>query len=111
MRYSLCIDATTSAKLVVIDLESKKTTTTLSVGADPDVLAFDTVLRRVYVSAESGVLTILEECAHSLEKVAEDCFAPNAHSVAVDSSFHHVFFPLQNLNGKPVLRIAVPADK
>ena len=100
-----------NAKLVVVDLESKKATMTLSVGADPDVLAFDTVLRRVYVSAESGVITIFDERDRGLEKVAEGFFASNAHSVAVDSTSHHVFFPLQNLNGKPVLRIAIPTDK
>jgi YVTN family beta-propeller protein len=100
-----------NAKLVVVDLESKKATQTLSVGADPDVLAFDSVLRRLYVSAESGVITILDERDRGLEKIAEGLFAPNAHSVAVDSSSHRVFFPLQNLNGKPVLRIAVPTDK
>jgi YVTN family beta-propeller protein len=100
-----------NARLVVVDLESRKTTMTLSVGADPDVLAFDTALRRVYVSAESGVITILEERDRGLEKVAEGFFAPNAHSVAVDSNSHRVFFPLQNLNGKPILRLAVPTDK
>jgi YVTN family beta-propeller protein len=100
-----------NAKLVVVDLEAKKAKQTLSVGADPDVLAFDSVLRRLYVSAESGVITILDERDRSLEKVAQAFFASNAHSVAVDSGSHRVFFPLQNLNGKPVLRIAVPTDK
>jgi DNA-binding beta-propeller fold protein YncE len=100
-----------NAKLVVVDLESKKATMTISVGADPDVLAFDSGLRRLYVSAESGVITILDERDRGLEKVAEAFFAPNAHSVAVDSSSHRVFFPIQNLNGKPVLRIAVPTNK
>ena len=100
-----------NAKLVVVDLESKKATQTLSVGSDPDVLAFDSVLQRLYISAESGVVTILDEHDRGLEKVAEAFFAANAHSVAVDSSSHRVFFPLQNLNGKPVLRIAVPTDK
>jgi YVTN family beta-propeller protein len=100
-----------NAKLVVVDLESKQATQTLSVGADPDVLAFDSALRRLYVSAESGVITILDERDRGLEKVAEGFFAANAHSVAVDSSSHRVFFPLQNVNGKPVLRIAVPTDK
>ncbi len=58
MAFVACED---NAKLVVVDLESKKATQTLSVGADPDVLAFDSVFRRLYVSAESGVITILDE--------------------------------------------------
>jgi DNA-binding beta-propeller fold protein YncE len=37
-----------NSKLVVFDLQSKKATATLTVGADPDVLAFDTSLHRSY---------------------------------------------------------------
>jgi DNA-binding beta-propeller fold protein YncE len=80
-------------------------------GADPDVLAFDAALQRLYVSAESGIITIFDERERSLQKVGEGVFAPNAHSVAVDPSTHRIYFPLQNINGKPVLRIAVPSDK
>ena len=80
-------------------------------GADPDVLAFDAGLRRLYVSAESGIISIFDEHERGLQKVAEGFFAANAHSVAVDSSTHRAYFPLQNMNGKPVLRIAVPSDR
>jgi YVTN family beta-propeller protein len=100
-----------NSKLVVFDLQTRKTTATLSVGADPDVLAFDTGLHRLYVSAESGIITIFDERGRAVEKVGEGFFAPNAHSVAVDSRTHYVYFPLQNVGGKPVLRIALPAGK
>lgn len=100
-----------NAKLVVFDMQAKKATTTLSVGADPDVLAFDNSLGRLYVSAESGIVTIFDERDRTLQKVGESFFAPNAHSVAVDTHTHRVFFPLQNVGGKPVLRIALPSDK
>jgi DNA-binding beta-propeller fold protein YncE len=100
-----------NAKLVVFDLETKKATATLAVGADPDVLAFDVSLRRLYVSAESGNIAIFDERDRGLEKIGEGFFASNAHSVAVDPRTHRVYFPLQNLNGKPVLRIAIPTDK
>ena len=100
-----------NAKLAVFDLEAKKMTAIHSVGADPDVLAFDQGLARLYVSAESGIISIFDEHGRNLEKVGEGFFAPNAHSVAVDSRTHRVYFPLQNVGGKPVLRIAVPSDK
>jgi YVTN family beta-propeller protein len=108
LAFAACED---NAKLVVFDLQTKKATMTLSVGADPDVLAFDATLQRLYVSAESGIITIFDERDRSLQKVGEGLFAPNAHSVAVDPSTHRVYFPLQNINGKPVLRIAIPSDK
>jgi YVTN family beta-propeller protein len=100
-----------NAKLAVFDLEAKKMTALHSVGADPDVLAFDKVYGRLYVSAESGVISVFDERGRNLEKVGEGLLAPNAHSVAVDSRTHRVYFPLQNVGGKPVLRIAVPSDK
>ena len=100
-----------NAKLAVFDLEAKKMTAIHSVGADPDVLAFDKVLGRLYVSAESGIISIFDERGRNLEKIAEGFFAPKAHSVAVDSRTHRVYFPLQNLGGKPILRIALPSDK
>jgi DNA-binding beta-propeller fold protein YncE len=108
LAFAACED---NSKLVVFDLETKKATATLSVGADPDVLAFDPGINRLYVSAESGIITIFDERDRRLQKVGEGLFAPNAHSVAVDPNTHRVYFPLQNINGKPVLRIALPSDK
>jgi DNA-binding beta-propeller fold protein YncE len=108
LAFAACED---NSRLVVFDLQTKKASATLSVGADPDVLAFDAGLQRLYVSAESGIVTIFDERDRGLQKVGEALLAPNAHSVAVDASTHRVYFPLQNLDGKPVLRIAVAADK
>jgi YVTN family beta-propeller protein len=100
-----------NAKLAVFDLGAKKMTAIHPVGADPDVLAFDRGFGRLYVSAESGVISIFDEHGKNLEKIGEGFFAANAHTVAVDQRTHRVYFPLQNVGGKPVLRIAVPTDK
>ncbi|MFP5260360.1 MAG: hypothetical protein ACLGJB_00460 [Blastocatellia bacterium] len=98
-----------NAKLTVFDLTQKKMTAIYSIGNDPDVLAFDHGLNRLYVSAESGVLTIFDVRGQGLEKIGQGFFAPKAHSVAVDSRTHRVYLPLENVDGKPVLRIAEPA--
>jgi len=100
-----------NSKLVVFDLQSKKATATLAVGADPDVLSFDTGLQRLYVSAESGNIAIFDERNRALQKVFVGFFAANAHSVAADSRTHRVYWPLQNVGGNPVLRITLPTDK
>src|SRR2546425_46356 len=100
-----------NAKLAVFDLDAKKMTAIHSVGADPDVLAFDKAFGRLYVSAESGVISIFDERGKSLVKIGEGFFAANAHTVAVDQRTHRVYFPLQNVNGKPALRIAIPSDR
>ena len=100
-----------NSRLVVFDLQTKKATAILTVGADPDVLAFDTGLHRLYVSAESGNIAIFDEKDRGLKEVFRGFFAANAHTVAVDSRTHRVYWPLQNVGGKPVLRITVPIDK
>ena len=100
-----------NAKLAVFDLESKSMTGIHTVGADPDVLAFDKGFARLYVSAESGVISVFDERGRNLEKAGDGSFAPNAHSVAVDSRTHRVYFPLQSVGGKPTLRIGLPSDK
>jgi len=100
-----------NAKLILFDLDTKKVVATYSVGADPDVLAFDKSFGRLYVSAESGVISIFDEHGRVLEKIGEGFFAANAHTVAVDQRIHRVYFPLQNVGGKPILRIALPSDK
>ncbi len=97
-----------NARLAVFDLTEKKMTAVHPTGDDPDVLAFDSGLGRLYVSAESGTLTIFDVRGRALEKVGEGYFAPKAHTVAVDSRTHRVYLPLENVGGRPVLRIAEP---
>lgn len=98
-----------NAKLAMFDLSAKKLVAVYPVGDDPDVLAFDTSLLRLYVSAESGVLTIFDEKQDRLEAVAKGFYAAKAHTIAIDSSTHRIYLPLENVSGKPLLRIAVPA--
>jgi YVTN family beta-propeller protein len=100
-----------NAKLAMFDLTKKKLLAIYAVGNDPDVLAFDFDLGRLYVSAESGILTIFDEKEGNLVKIGEAFFAAKAHTVSVDSSTHRVYLPLENIGGKPVLRIAMPLDK
>lgn len=108
LAFAACED---NAKLAVFNLTTKKLLSIYSVGNDPDVLAFDFDLGRLYVSAESGILTIFDEKEGNLVKIGEAFFAAKAHTVSVDSSTHRVYLPLENIGGKPVLRIAMPLDK
>lgn len=98
----------TSPRLVVFDLEGRKQKAMFSVGASPDVLAFDEGLGRLYVSSESGTVSVFDDQEGALRKTGEAFLAPDAHSVAVDQKSHLVYFPLQNIQGRPVLRIMKP---
>ncbi len=103
------------SKLVVLDLDSKKEKTSFSIGRGNDVLAFDPGLRWLYVSSESGTVSIFEVGSASeaksqdVKKVAEGHLAANAHTVAVDPATHRVYFALKSVKGKPVLRVLEPA--
>ena len=96
--------------LAVFDLDSKKVLETHSVGEDPDVLAFDRGLGLLYVSAESGNVTVLREQDQKLVSVGQFT-TPHAHTVCVDPKTHLVYFPLENIDGRPILRIMEPIQK
>jgi DNA-binding beta-propeller fold protein YncE len=91
-------------KLVVVDLNNMQEGPPFSVGRDPDVLAFDNGTKRLYVAAESGHIKVFHEANRTLEPEG-DLHLPHGHTVAVDPKTHLVYFPLEDLNGKPVLRI------
>jgi len=98
-----------SGTLGVLDLRTLQLRQVLPIGGDPDVLAFDPSLRRLYVAAESGVVAVFEERDGSLVQLGW-YRAPKAHSVAVDPATHRVYLPLANVSGQPVLRVLAPSD-
>lgn len=96
--------------LAMVDLNTMKVLSTYQVGDDPDVLAFDPGLKRLYVSAESGTVTIFQSSNRKLVLLGS-FEMPHAHTVAVAPRTHLVYFPLENVNGHPLLRIMRPADQ
>jgi hypothetical protein len=97
-----------NATLVVLNLQTRQVTTTQTVGDDPDVLAFDASLGRLYVAAESGVVAVFQEHDGTLTKLGQAMLAVTAHTVAVDQETHRVYLPLENVGGHPVLRVLAP---
>ena len=93
--------------LAVFDLNQMKLLSVQQVGDDPDVLAFDPGLGRLYVSAESGTVTVLQESGRDLRQIGQ-LHMPHAHTVSVDPKTHLVYFPLENVDGHPLLRIMQP---
>jgi DNA-binding beta-propeller fold protein YncE len=93
--------------LAVFDLTASKLVAVHQVGDDPDVLAYDAGLKTLYVSAESGTVTVLRRTGNHLRELGR-CTMPHAHTVSVDPGTHLVYFPLEDINGKPILRIMRP---
>jgi DNA-binding beta-propeller fold protein YncE len=96
-------------KLAVVDLTTMKVLAAHPVGKDPDVLAFDPGLKLLYVSAESGSVTVFREQGKTLMNEGS-LFMPQAHTVNVDPATHLVYFPLEDIDGHPVLRIMEPVQ-
>lgn len=99
-----------NASLAVFDLENGKQLGVHPVGEDPDVLAYDAGLKLLYVSAESGTVSVFRETGKDIRPIGQ-CNMPHAHSVSIDPRTHLVYFPLENVNGKPMLRIMQPKQR
>jgi len=95
--------------LVTVDLKTGKELSNLKLGHDPDVMAIDPGLKRLYVASESGRLAAFDIALPEAPKaLGETLVGPNAHSVAVDPVSHRLYFPLANLDGRSVMRILAP---
>jgi DNA-binding beta-propeller fold protein YncE len=97
-----------NAKIVAIDLLRSRQIAVAAVGDKPDVLAYDPGLDRLYVAAESGVVTVFSPTGYRLHRLGQAHLADAAHSVAVDPVTHLVFFPLERDPTKPGLRVMKP---
>jgi DNA-binding beta-propeller fold protein YncE len=92
-------------RLIVVDLVTGAALAQFSVAKDPDVLAFDAQRQKLYVAGESGEVSEFSVSGNGISKSGESFLARNAHVVAVQPANHEIYFPLMNVDGKPVLRI------
>jgi hypothetical protein len=97
-----------NSRLLLFDLRTLTVEDSQPVGRIPDVLAFDPGLRRLYVAAETGTLTVFSEQHASLRKLSQAFLAPGAHSLTVDPRTHLVYIPLAHSGPQPLLRIMLP---
>jgi DNA-binding beta-propeller fold protein YncE len=93
-----------NGRVGILDLRTMRMVGTYPVGEDPDVLAMDPQRRRLFVAAESGVIAAFDIRGDTLAPLPR-YRAPHAHSVAVDPATHLVYVPLEDMSGRPVLRI------
>lgn len=99
-----------NATLVTVDQTNWQVLGSNPVGEDPDVLAFDSAARRLYVAAESGTVTMLDAHGHGLTVIGSGHLADGAHVVAVDPQSHRSYYPIPKGNaGRPALLVQEPA--
>ena len=93
-----------TATFLWIDMRDMRIVQSWSIGEEPDVVALDNQSGRVFVAGESGVVSVFSD-RERVMRLAQGYLAASAHTVAVDSRTQLVYFPLENVAGKPVLRI------
>lgn len=93
-----------NATFVWLNMRNMRIAREWRIGSVPDVLALDRQARRIYVASESGVVSIFSD-AKTVTRIAQGFLAPEAHTVAVDPVTHLLYFPLENINGRPLLRV------
>ncbi len=94
-----------NASYVVFDMSTKEMIVRGNVADGPDVLAYDSGYHRLYVGSESGVVSVFDIEDTTVKEIGSGYLAAHAHSVSVDQETRRVFFPLQDVGGRPVLRI------
>jgi DNA-binding beta-propeller fold protein YncE len=93
-----------NAVLLTVDLNTQQVTAANPVGPEPDVLAYDQGTHRLYVAAESGWVTVLDQHNRRLTMIGSDRLANAAHVVAIDPTTHYSYYPLPaGADGGPTL--------
>ncbi|MCL4486064.1 MAG: hypothetical protein M1537_07050 [Nitrospirae bacterium] len=94
------------ARLLVLELGSGKIRAKLPTGPRPDVLAFDSSRGLLFVASESGFVSVYQKLGTNIVPVSSGSFLGfRAHSLLVDPLTHLLYLPLENDDGRPVLRI------
>jgi len=96
-------------RLLAVDLASGRISADLPIGHDPDVLAADPGIKRLYIASESGMMSVIDTGDAAKPMALGDVMVgKDAHSVAVDPATHHLFLPLRDLDGNAAMRILTP---
>src|SRR5437773_8512483 len=94
--------------MTVFDLEKHQPIGFLPLAKGPDVVKFDSGLKRIYVACYSGAISVfLEEDADHFRKLEDFQVQKKVHSLAVDKDTHRVYAPEHEVDGRPAARITV----
>jgi len=96
-------------RLFTVDLGSGRVLHQQAVAHDPDVLAVDAGLNRLYVATEPGNLSTFDIAKPEAPVSLGDVFvADGAHSVAVDPVSHRLYFVIADFKGHTIVRVLAP---
>ncbi len=91
-----------NSKLIVFNPDEQRVVASVPVGKDPDTVAYDPVLRRVYVTGKSGVLSVVQQAPSDAYTTMDTIkLRYGAHTLAVDPVTHRVFVGYASLLTNP----------
>ncbi|HEV2490985.1 MAG TPA: YncE family protein [Candidatus Acidoferrales bacterium] len=92
----------------VFALDSHQPVAYIPLPEGADDVAFDPGLHRIYVTCESGAITVIQEDdANHFRKLEDFAVEPGVHTLAVDVTTHRLYAPEAEENGRDVSRIFV----
>ena len=94
-----------NAHLITVDATNWTAVATDPVAQGPETLAYDAAAHRLYVAAESGILTVAFVRDRKIQQTRAGFLADDAHVVAVDPNTHRSFYPVHGGSEGPVLLI------
>ena len=95
-------------RMLVLDLQTRRVAASFDLGRSPDVLAFDDALGWLYVASEGGEVSLFAVKGRNVRELGRAPLGSNAHVVAVDVATHRAYFPLKDVQGRPVMRVMQP---
>jgi hypothetical protein len=94
--------------MTVFDLEKHQPIAFLPLAKGPDVVKFDSGLKRIYVACYSGAISVFQEDDPDHFRKVEDFPVPKkVHSLALDRNTHRVYAPEQEVDGRPAAQVTV----
>src|SRR5437899_6023763 len=94
--------------MTVFDLAQQQAIAFLKMPGGPDVIKFDTGLKRIYVACSSGAISWFQmDDRDNYRKLEDFPVQKKVHSLAVDPDTHRVYTPEQEADGKAVARMVV----
>lgn len=94
--------------MTVFDLDKHQPIAFLPLAGGPDVIKFDSGLKRIYVACSSGAISVFQmDDPDHYQKLEDFPVQRKVHSLAVDPETHRVYAPEQEADGKAVARMAV----
>jgi len=94
--------------LTVFDLERHQPIAFLPLAKGPDVVKYDSGLKRIYVACYSGAISVFQQDDPDHFRKLEDFpVQKKVHSLAVDKDTHRVYAPEQEVDGRPAARMTV----